>query len=226
MSPERVESEAGAEPSRPIEHLPTREGYDRWATIYDDEDNPLIVLEERYLLDLLGDVGGLDVVDLGCGTGRYAVRLAAAGARVTAVDFSEGMVAKARRKPSWESVRFVAHDLTQRLPFADRSFHRVLACLVLDHIGDLAGFFSECRRVCRPDGFLLVSAFHPALMLRGIQARFIVSDAMVVSRQDLLIEAAMAKRLPTMLVINLKAAKSLGLTIPQSILSWADAVIQ
>jgi ABC-type uncharacterized transport system substrate-binding protein len=63
-------------------------------------------------------------------------------------------------------------------------------------------------------------------MLRGIQARFIVSGAMVVSRQDLLIEAAMAKRLPTMLVINLKAAKSLGLTIPQSILSWADAVIQ
>src|SRR5574341_141354 len=161
------------EPSGPIEYLPTKDGYDRWAEIYDNEANPLIVLEERYFPDLLGDVRGLDVADLGCGTGRHAVRLAAAGARVTAVDFSDGMVARARAKPCWERVRFVVHDLTNRLPFTDRSFHRVLACLVLDHIGDLAGFFAECRRVCRPDGFVLVSGFHPALMLRGIQARFI-----------------------------------------------------
>ena len=49
----------------------------------------------------------------------------------------------------------------------------MLSCLVVDHIGDLAAFFSECRRVCRPEGFVLVSSFHPALMLRGIQARFI-----------------------------------------------------
>ena len=49
MSPERVESEAGSESSQPIEHLSTREGYDRWAMIYDDEDNPLIMLEERHL---------------------------------------------------------------------------------------------------------------------------------------------------------------------------------
>ena len=83
------------------------------------------------------------------------------------------MVARARHKLGCERVQFVAHDLTQRLPFPDRSFDRVLSCLVVDHIGDLAAFFSECRRVCRPEGFVLVSSFHPALMLRGIQARFI-----------------------------------------------------
>jgi len=163
----------GPAPDPSIEHLPTREGYDRWAPIYDGEDNPLVLLEERHLTPLLGDVRGLDLVDLGCGTGRQAVRLAAAGARVTAVDFSDGMVAKARGKPGWDRVRFVAHDLTRPLPFAEQAFDRVLSCLVLDHIGDLAAFFSECRRVCRPDGFVLVSVFHPALMLRGIQARFI-----------------------------------------------------
>jgi ubiquinone/menaquinone biosynthesis C-methylase UbiE len=173
MSPERVESEAGPESSQPIEHLSTREGYDRWAMIYDDEDNPLIMLEERHLPGLLGDVHGLDVVDLGCGTGRHSVRLVAAGARVTAVDFSDGMVAKARRKPGWEQVQFILHDLTRGLPFPDCSFDRVLSCLVLDHVGDQTAFFAECRRICRPEGFVLVSIFHPALMLRGIQARFI-----------------------------------------------------
>jgi len=91
---------------------------------------------------------------------------------VTAVDFSEGMVAKARAKPGWGRVRFVAHDLTRPLPFADRAFDRVLSFLVLDHLADVATFFAECRRVCRGDGFVLVSSFHPAMMLRGIQARF------------------------------------------------------
>jgi malonyl-CoA O-methyltransferase len=168
-----VEFEIGPESSQPIEHLSTKEGYDRWEMIYDDEDNPLIMLEDRHLPGLLGDVHGLDVVDLGCGTGRHAVRLVAGGARVTAVDFSDGMVAKARGKQGWEQEQFIVHDLTRGLPFSDRSFDRVLSCLVLDHLGDLTAFFAECRRVCRPEGFVLVSIFHPALMLRGIQARFI-----------------------------------------------------
>ena len=80
---ERVEFETGPESSQAIEHVSTKEGYDRWAMIYDDEDNPLIVLEERHLPGLLGDVQGLDVIDLGCGTGRHAVRLVAA--EITAV---------------------------------------------------------------------------------------------------------------------------------------------
>src|SRR2546427_13077975 len=101
MSPERVESEAGPDSSQPIEHLSTREGYDRWAMIYDDEDNPLIMLEERHLPGLLGDVHGLDVVDLGCGTGRHSVRLIAAGARVTAGGFRDGVGGKARREGGW-----------------------------------------------------------------------------------------------------------------------------
>jgi len=165
--------EASVEPSPAIERVSTQEGYDRWAAIYDEEDNPLVLLEERHVLDLLGDVRGLEVVDLGCGTGRHTLRLAAAGARVTALDFSNGMIARARGKPGWERVRFVAHDLTRPWPLADHAFDRVLSCLVLDHIGDLGAFLGECRRVCRPAGFVLVSVFHPALMLRGIQARFI-----------------------------------------------------
>src|SRR6516225_8755420 len=100
--------ESAREPE--VERLPAREGYDRWAAIYDDEDNPLIALEEPLVRGLLGDTRGLDVADLGCGTGRHAVPLAQAGARVTALDFADAMVARARGKPGWERVRFVAHD--------------------------------------------------------------------------------------------------------------------
>src|SRR2546430_11146973 len=96
------------------EPLPTKEGYDRWSEIYDDEANPLIVLEERYFPDLLGDVRGSDVVDLGCGTGRHAVRLAAGGARVTAVAFTEGEGARRRRTTGPGRCRVCAPSLTQR----------------------------------------------------------------------------------------------------------------
>ena len=43
--------------------------------------------------------------------------------------------------------------------------------LVIDHIANLEGLFREMKRICKPDGFVLVSVMHPAMMLRGVQAR-------------------------------------------------------
>lgn len=155
------------------EYVPTREGYDRWAEVYDSERSPLIELEQPRVDALLGNVAGLHVCDLGCGTGRHAVRLATAGgARVTAIDFSDGMVARAADKPGWERVQFVEHDLTRPLPLRDAAFDRVLSGLVVDHIPDLAAFFRECGRICRPDGFIVISTVHPAMLLRGVIAHF------------------------------------------------------
>ena len=156
-----------------MEVVPTREGYDRWAELYDGEDNPLVLLEERYIGSLTGELGGLRVADIGCGTGRHALRWAAAGARVTALDFSEAMLQRARAKPGAEAVTFVQHDLAAPFPLESAAFDRVCCCLVLDHIADLDNFFAELRRLCRPSGCVIVSVMHPAMSLRGVQARFI-----------------------------------------------------
>ena len=155
-----------------LEIVPTQAGYDRWAEVYDGEDNPLVLLEEEQTGRLLGDVHGLKMVDVGCGTGRHAIRLAAAGATVTAIDFSSAMLERARAKPGAESVRFLSHDLAKPLPLRSGSFDRVLCCLVLDHINDVERFFAELRRLCHSEGFVLVSVMHPAMSLKGVQARF------------------------------------------------------
>jgi malonyl-CoA O-methyltransferase len=84
---------------------------------YDHEANPLIALEEPVVREALGEVRGLAILDLGCGTGRHSLWLARAGAAVTAVDFSAGMLDEARGKPGAETVRFLAHDLHEPLPF-------------------------------------------------------------------------------------------------------------
>jgi ubiquinone/menaquinone biosynthesis C-methylase UbiE len=158
----------------PIERItvPTKDGYDRWSDVYDGDGNPLVLLEEPHFARLLGDVQGLSVLDVGCGTGRHALRLAAQGARVTGVDFSAGMLGKARQKPGSENVTFVEHNITEPLPFAPASFDRVISCLVLDHIPDPRTFFAELRRMCRGGGSVVTSVMHPAMELKGVQARF------------------------------------------------------
>jgi malonyl-CoA O-methyltransferase len=147
-------------------------GYDRWAAVYDHDGNPLQALEEPVVRAAVGDVRGLAVLDLGCGTGRHALWLAAAGAIVTAVDFSEGMLAEAKKKPGADGVRWLVHDLHQRLPFADGAFDLVVSGLVLEHLREINGFFAEARRVLKPGGRAVISAMHPAMFLRGTQARF------------------------------------------------------
>jgi malonyl-CoA O-methyltransferase len=149
-----------------------REGYNRWAAVYDHDANPLPALEEQYVQEALGDVRGLAVLDLGCGTGRHALRLAAAGADVTALDFSEGMLEEARQKPHGDAVRFIVHDLHQPLPLPEGAFDLVVSGLVLEHIHNLDSLFMEVHRVLRPGGRAVISAMHPAMFLRGSQARF------------------------------------------------------
>jgi malonyl-CoA O-methyltransferase len=157
-----------------VRDLPTREAYDLWAEVYDRDGNPLLALEERHIGALIGDVTGLTVADVGCGTGRHAIRLAAAGARVTALDFSPGMLAAAKAKPGAERVEFRLHDVTTPLPLGDRAVDRVLCCLVLEHVVDLEAACLELARVCAPSprGAIVISAMHPAMMERGVQARF------------------------------------------------------
>lgn len=156
----------------PVDHLSTQEGYDRWSELYDADENPLVAIEEPHVRRLLGNIRGLSVLDVGCGTGRHSIWLAQAGAVVSAIDFSEGMLQKARSKAETSNVDFHVHDLARPLSFPDQQFDRVVCGLVIDHIANLDMLFFEMARVCQPSGEIIVSVMHPAMMLRGVQARF------------------------------------------------------
>lgn len=156
--------------------IPAREGYDRWAEIYDVDGNPLIALETPQVERLLGAVRGLRVVDIGCGTGRHTVPMAVAGAHVIGLDQSPGMLKRAWAKASAAGVSdrliLAEHDVRLGLPIRDATLDLAACFLVLDHIADLTGFFREMRRVVKPGAALVLSSMHPAMMLRGVQARF------------------------------------------------------
>jgi ubiquinone/menaquinone biosynthesis C-methylase UbiE len=158
--------------------LPVQEGYDRWAPHYDDYDNAVIALEQPIVTALLGDVSNLRVVDVGCGTGRHALPMAAQGARVTGVDFSTGMLGRLRAKlectdaAAARRLELIEHDIATGLGLGDASFELALCCLVLEHLPNLDEMLAELARVVVPGGRVVIADFHPEMFRRGLHARF------------------------------------------------------
>ena len=77
--------------------LTTTEAYDLWARSYDAHDNPLVAQSELPLAELTPVLSGKRVLELGCGTGRLAPAILAAGAtEYVGVDGSSGMLERAR----------------------------------------------------------------------------------------------------------------------------------
>src|SRR6476659_10750434 len=71
-------------------------------------------------LGVLGDVGGLDVLELACGTAYFSAWLARAGARVVATDLSGEQLATARRLQRRDGPEFpLVQADAERAPFAD-----------------------------------------------------------------------------------------------------------
>jgi demethylmenaquinone methyltransferase/2-methoxy-6-polyprenyl-1,4-benzoquinol methylase len=91
------------------------------------------------------------VLDACCGTGDLALACARAGGRVTGVDFSERMLARARAKSS--AVEWVQGDALE-LPFADGSFDAASVGFGVRNLDDLSRGLAELRRVLRPGGRL------------------------------------------------------------------------
>src|ERR1700691_5637403 len=75
------------------------EVFDTWADVYDSQPNPLLSLEQRVLGPMLPDVRGLDVLDAGCGTGRWLHQLSnRSPRRLFGVDISPAMLLLAAMK--------------------------------------------------------------------------------------------------------------------------------
>jgi cytosine/adenosine deaminase-related metal-dependent hydrolase/SAM-dependent methyltransferase len=137
-----------------------REGYRRWAPAYDAELNPMLSLERRYLEPLLPDIAGLDVVDLGCGTGRWLEILKAKSPRsLLGVDSSPDMLRQARKKLG-KNARFLRAGGSPAVLGAATA-DLVLANFVLSYVEDARAFLATARTALRENSSLLVTDVHP-----------------------------------------------------------------
>ena len=130
-----------------------------------DRGNPLFALERPETEALLPPFAGLDVVDLGAGTGHYARLALARGARsAIAIDSTAEMLAHAPR-PS------VVADVTE-LPFRGESADVAIAGLLLSFVSSLEAALREVARLLRPGGLLIASDLHPIASQRGWHRSF------------------------------------------------------
>ncbi|HEV7702708.1 MAG TPA: class I SAM-dependent methyltransferase, partial [Gemmatimonadaceae bacterium] len=117
--------------------------YDRWSAQYDRDPNATRDLD-GVALRLAGlRVRGRHVLEIGCGTGKNTAWLAGEASSVIAMDFSEGMLARARARVTAPTVRFVSHDVRHAWPIAANSVDVVTCDLVLEHVRDLAPIFAD-----------------------------------------------------------------------------------
>jgi SAM-dependent methyltransferase len=148
-----------------------RQGYDRWAAIYDGTVNSTVFVDDAAFPPVWAHLKDKKVLELGCGTGRHTVRLAAAGNTVTGLDLSPGMLAAARKKlAGFANVTLIEGDLLAT-PLA--GFDAVVTALVLEHIADLDAFFCGVANALNPGGELFLSEIHPDRIAAGTQANFV-----------------------------------------------------
>jgi ubiquinone/menaquinone biosynthesis C-methylase UbiE len=158
--------------------LPVREGYERWAQIYDCTPNPLLACEERYLMPLLVDLRKRRVLDLACGTGRWLERIMAGGGRWgVGLDCSVAMLRIARKKDAIAGK--LAQAACERLPFRAEVFDLVICSFALGHIRDLWAMARELARVTKPGGDVFISDLHPEAYARGWRVGFRDGNAAV-----------------------------------------------
>jgi SAM-dependent methyltransferase len=114
-------------------------------------------------LQLLGNVKGQRVLDLGCGGGQCCIAFARQGAIVTGVDISEAQLAYARRLAKHEAaaVQFVQGSAEDLAALAVEAYDLVFSANTLAYVADAAASLVECRRVLKPGGRLVLSLDHP-----------------------------------------------------------------
>jgi cytosine/adenosine deaminase-related metal-dependent hydrolase/SAM-dependent methyltransferase len=131
-----------------------------WSEVYDEQPNPLLSLEENFLSCLLPDVRELDVVDMGCGTGRWLQRLAPQHPRsLLGIDNSSEMLARAKGKVGGHAVLLRA-DCASALVSAG-SADLCLASFVVSHVRDLGKFARQLARILRAGGHAFITDVHP-----------------------------------------------------------------
>nr|WP_251040811.1 class I SAM-dependent methyltransferase [Bacillus sp. ISL-45] len=130
--------------------------YKGWAPIYDRIFNSGPFSKVRDILfSEIHFRPGDRVLFVGAGTGADIDRLPYDLLEITAIDYSEDMLEKAKEKFKGSSITFFKMD-AQQLEFDDGSFDYVIGSLILSVVPDSTKAFGEMIRVCRKEGLVVV----------------------------------------------------------------------
>lgn len=126
-------------------------------------------LEHARLLEMAGAIRDRRVLDIGCGDGALATRLARQGAFVTGVDIDPEMLNRARENAAEIPALSLVLADARSLPFADCKFDLVIASALLCFVENRSAVVAEAARVLNPGGRLIVGELGLWSLWNGIR---------------------------------------------------------
>ena len=135
----------------------TRKRYNRIAFLYDFMEAPMERLRfDSWRQQLTSRIAGPTALEVGVGTGKNLI-FYPDDVNITAIDLSPRMLERARKRANKLNLNVNLQEMdVQHLNFADDSFDTVFATFVFCSVPDPVAGLQELRRVCKPDGKLLI----------------------------------------------------------------------
>ena len=149
-----------------------KDAYNDWSATYDTDENLTRDLDQRVTRNALENLHINSILEIGCGTGKNTGLLSQIGENVHAVDFSQGMIDKAKEKIRTSNVRFSIANIKEKWPYGDQSYDLIVCNLILEHIEDLNWVFSEASRSLVGKGRFFVCELHPFKQYQGKKTKF------------------------------------------------------
>jgi ubiquinone/menaquinone biosynthesis C-methylase UbiE len=154
-----------------MSHQKNQRFWNRIAARYAARQLKNVPANEAMLADVASRLKDSDtVLEIGCGTGGTAIRLAPGVAQWTATDFSAEMVKIAKAKPSDGNIRFVVSDASNA--FDGGPFDAICAFNVLHLVHDLPEMLNRIHAHLKPGGLLISKTWCFADMKRWVRALF------------------------------------------------------
>jgi ubiquinone/menaquinone biosynthesis C-methylase UbiE len=152
-------------PDRDLEEK-IREAWDDMACGYDkfvsDAYSYVKMVEMPVVTTLSGDLDGKEVLDLGVGSGVYALAFAHKGARVTGLDISKKCLDLVQEKARSESVDVdLVRGSISDLGIFNRQFDMVFSSTTMHYVKDIEGTFRQVNGLLKNGGTFLLSVVHP-----------------------------------------------------------------
>ena len=152
--------------------METKEAYNLWSDQYDTNINKTRDLEASAFRKTLEEFHFQNCLEIGCGTGKNTEWLLDKAVSITAVDFSEEMIARAKAKINSPKVNFLQLDIRDDWDLSGHKYDFISFSLVLEHIKDLEHIFLQVKKVLQSGGCVYIGELHPYKQYAGTKARF------------------------------------------------------
>lgn len=118
-------------------------------------------VETELAFSLFKPEGEMKILDVGCGTGNFSIKLAEMGCKVIGIDKSEKMLEEAKRKAEMKglNIEFLNMDVYD-IELSDESFDGVFSMAAFEFIKRPKKAYDEMYRVLKKGGYLLIGTIN------------------------------------------------------------------